>query len=242
MGTTTRQRVAVVDFEVRGNPTLPDAGVIIADRVRSGLSPKWFDLIERTQLRKLLDEHDLQSAGLLQPDARRALGRVANVSHLVLGSVTRTHEVVVDARLVEVATGRIVRQAAATVASIDLLDAAADRLAAVLSAADAQYAEIVARRRRQQADALDAEPRITRQGNNLRIRLRVATAGKTELVHVREVRNTMRNLFVDYCHGQLGLNTSKAALIDHCREHEECEDIRTVGAMKEYTYMVPLPD
>ena len=234
--------MAVPDFEARGNATLPDVGRIVADRVRSGLSTKWFDLIERAQLRKILDEHDLQAAGLLQPAAQRTLGRVANVSYLVLGSITQTHEVVVDARLVEVATGRIVRQSAGTVASIDLLDAAADRVAAELSAADALYAEIAARRHRQQADTLDDDPKITRQGNDLRIRLRVAMAGKTELALLREVRQAVRDLYAGYCLGQLGLNTPKAALIDFCREHEECEDIRTVGAMKEYVYKIPLPE
>jgi len=242
LGASDRRRVAVVDFETNGAINLTDAARIAAEGVRSKLSPRWFVLIERSQLRRILQEQDLAQAGPLTPEARQTIGRLAGVSHLVLGSVSQVAAVTLDARLVEVASGRIDRQAAVTVDTLEALDAACEQAAAILSASDEQYARIEEERAAQRVPALAEAPQIERVENALRIRFHLPAQGKNELMLVRQAREKLRDLYVDYCRQHLGASASKAELVDYCRRHEEFEEVRSVGTMKEYVARVPLPE
>jgi curli biogenesis system outer membrane secretion channel CsgG len=127
------KRIAVVPFEstaeFRGTPLsrgLTD--MIITELVKLG----GVQVIERAQLERLMDEHRLRADGLLDPATAVAAGRVLGVDYLLGGRITefgvkenRTHlggvaeavagarykqstaRVVLDLRLVDASTGRI---------------------------------------------------------------------------------------------------------------------------------------
>jgi tetratricopeptide (TPR) repeat protein len=104
-----RDRLGVADFEVRGDVGLPDAGRVVADELLSGFKRR-FDLVERSQLGKVLDELKLEGAGAADdPQAREEVGRLANLRYLVVGSLSPLNGVTAQARLVEVRTGLVVQ-------------------------------------------------------------------------------------------------------------------------------------
>src|SRR5207237_5586011 len=104
-----RDRLSVADFEVRGDVGIPLAGRTLAEELLPAFKPR-FDLVERAQLGRVLDELKLEAGDLAANDAgRRELGQLAKVRYLVLGSVTRLSGLTVQARLVDVQTGLIVQ-------------------------------------------------------------------------------------------------------------------------------------
>jgi tetratricopeptide (TPR) repeat protein len=106
-----RDRIAVADFEVRGDIGVPFAGRVLAEELLPYFKPK-FDLVERTQLRSVLDELRLEGSEIADRDeARQEVGRLAKVRYLVVGSVTPFNGLSVNARLIEVKTGLVVQTA-----------------------------------------------------------------------------------------------------------------------------------
>jgi tetratricopeptide (TPR) repeat protein len=106
-----RDRVAVADFEVRGEVGMAAAGRAIAEEVLPALRGR-FDVVERGQLDKVLDELKLEGGSLAgSPADQREVARVVNVRYVVVGSVTRLGGLVVNARLVEAGTGLVVQTA-----------------------------------------------------------------------------------------------------------------------------------
>jgi curli biogenesis system outer membrane secretion channel CsgG len=149
-----RKRLAVVDFEVplelvatnrksgAGSETtsvqvrtaVTRLGTIVSDMLISALLKQGsFDVIERTQLQKLLEEHQLGKEGLLDPATAAKAGKILGVDLILGGKLAEfgvkehgtggitipvpffggvgirksTARAVVDARLVDVTTGRI---------------------------------------------------------------------------------------------------------------------------------------
>jgi tetratricopeptide (TPR) repeat protein len=106
-----RDRLSVADFEVRGEIGLPLAGRTVAEELLPAFKHR-YDLVERSQLGKVLDELQLQASDLADNEpGRREVGRLAQLRYLVLGSVTRLSGISVSARLVDVRTGLVVQTA-----------------------------------------------------------------------------------------------------------------------------------
>ncbi len=106
-----RDRIAVADFEVRGDIGVPFAGRVLAEELLPYFKPR-FDLVERTQLRSVLDELRLEGSEVAdREEARQEVGRLAKVRYLVVGSVTPFSGLSVNARLIEVKTGLVVQTA-----------------------------------------------------------------------------------------------------------------------------------
>src|SRR5262249_31177228 len=124
------------------------AGRTFAERLLSGFKAR-FDLVERAQLGKVLDELKLEASGLAATDPRyREVGRLAKVRYLVVGSIARVGGISVDARLVDVRTGLIVQTGTVTGATPEEALALLPRLAHVLQLNDEQkirYEEELAR-------------------------------------------------------------------------------------------------
>lgn len=107
--TCRRDRLAVADFEVRGDVGLPLAGRTVADELLPAFQRR-FDLLERGQLARLLAELKLDAGGWTSSDPQRAeFGRLARVRYLVLGSITPLNGLLVSARLVDTQSGLIVQ-------------------------------------------------------------------------------------------------------------------------------------
>lgn len=106
-----RDRVAVADFEVRGETGIPAAGRTVAEELLPTLRPR-FEVVEREQLGRLADELKIDASVLAGNNAAcRALGEAGRVRYLVVGSVSSLCGVTVNARLVEVRSGLVVQTA-----------------------------------------------------------------------------------------------------------------------------------
>src|SRR5262249_18731469 len=96
-----RQCISVAEFEVRGEVGIPLAGRTIAEELLPAFKTR-FDVVERAQLAKVVDELKLQAGDLADnDDGRREVGRLARIRYLVLGSISALGGVTVNARLVD---------------------------------------------------------------------------------------------------------------------------------------------
>jgi len=90
-----KRTVAVVDFtDLQGNIT--ELGRFIAEELSIDLTntARGFVIIDRTHLKKLLNEHKFSISGLADPAAAKKLGQIAGVDAIVTGSVTPLGKIV----------------------------------------------------------------------------------------------------------------------------------------------------
>jgi tetratricopeptide (TPR) repeat protein len=132
-----RDTVSVADFEVRSDLGAADLGHGLAEELLPQLKPR-FDLVERSQVGKVIAELKLEQAGLDDPGAQRELGKLAKVRYLVLGSIYRLGGVTVQARLVDVKTGLVVQTAKVVAPTPEEAVALAPDLARQLMMSDAE--------------------------------------------------------------------------------------------------------
>src|SRR5207245_2181305 len=133
-----RERISVADFEVRGDLGLPLAGRTVAEELLPYFKAK-YDLVERGQIGKVIDELKLESSDLIDnPEARQQLGQLAKVRYLVVGSITPLNGIMIHARLVDVRTGLVVQTARLMAATPEEMLPKLRQLAAVLMMTDEQ--------------------------------------------------------------------------------------------------------
>jgi len=133
-----RDRISVADFEVRGDIGLPAAGRTIAETLLPAFRPR-FDLVEREQVGKVLDELRVEASDVTANDeARQQVGRLARVRYLVVGSVSPLSGLTVNARLVELQTGLVVQTARLIASDPDDLVRRLPKLAVMLQMTDDQ--------------------------------------------------------------------------------------------------------
>ena len=113
-----RDNVSVADFDVRGDVGLADAGRAIAEELLPYLKPR-FDLVERSQLAKVVGELKLE--GRLSDDfgGQRELAKLAKVRYLVVGSIRPGGGITILARLVEARTGLVAQTGKITAPTVD---------------------------------------------------------------------------------------------------------------------------
>jgi TolB-like protein len=88
-----RKSVAVMDFtDLEGRPTR--LGRYLAEEFSVALlsDAKSFEVIDRTHLNTLMQEHKLATSGLIDPSTARTLGKIAGVDALVTGTLTPFEE------------------------------------------------------------------------------------------------------------------------------------------------------
>jgi len=86
---TPKKTVAVVDFtDLQGNVT--ELGRFLAEELSVALAStdKGAEVIDRTHLKALLQEHKLAATGLIDPATARKLGEIAGMQILVTGTLT----------------------------------------------------------------------------------------------------------------------------------------------------------
>ncbi len=84
-----KKSIAVVDFtDLDGN--VMRLGRFLAEEVSVALASqaKGFEVIERNQLKVILQEHKLSASGIIDPQTARQLGRIAGAEAIVTGSLT----------------------------------------------------------------------------------------------------------------------------------------------------------
>jgi tetratricopeptide (TPR) repeat protein len=106
-----RPRLAVADFEVRGMAEAGNVGKTVSEELLPAFKAR-FDLVEREQLGKVLEDLRLDAVGAgANEAARRELGRLARTRYLVVGSVSDLGNLVVNARVIDLESGLIVQTA-----------------------------------------------------------------------------------------------------------------------------------
>jgi TolB-like protein len=121
-----RATVAILYFDYLGSS--PYLGVLqkgLAQMLISDLSGlEGWQIVERDRLEALLAEHDLGKQGKLDPATAARVGKLLGARYMVLGGYFDVMEALrVDARLVEVETGRVLGSTGATSSAGDFLGA-----------------------------------------------------------------------------------------------------------------------
>ncbi len=83
------KKISVVDFtDLQGNTS--ELGRYIAEQLSVSLvgSAKDFSVMDRANLKSVLEEHKLTASGLVNPENARKLGQFSGVDAIVLGSIT----------------------------------------------------------------------------------------------------------------------------------------------------------
>jgi TolB-like protein len=110
-----RKTVAVVDFtDLQGCVT--EFGRFLAEQLSLELatSSNQFEVIDRTNLKTLLQEHKLASTGIIDPQTARRVGEIAGVQALVTGTVTPLGDNVrLSVKVLDAQTAKIVGGVAA---------------------------------------------------------------------------------------------------------------------------------
>ena len=105
-----RKTIAVVDFtDLQGNVT--ELGRFLAEELSVALvgDARGFEVIDRTSLKVILQEHKLASQGLIDPATARKLGQIAGVDTLVTGTITPLGESVhVALKVLDTTTAKMI--------------------------------------------------------------------------------------------------------------------------------------
>lgn len=117
IATSGRKTIAVVDFtDLEGNATR--LGRFLAEEVSVDLvaEAKGFDVIDRTHLKTILQEHRLSATGLIDPQTARKLGLIAGADALLTGTMTPLGDSIrLDLKVLDTQTAKML-----TAASTDI--------------------------------------------------------------------------------------------------------------------------
>lgn len=107
MACASAQMIAVSDFA--GQP--PEIGQEIAETLITDLAKSnRLNLVERAQLGQALRELRLQTTGLIEPAQAKRVGKLIGADAIVVGSFyTRDGQIVINARVVDVRTGQVMK-------------------------------------------------------------------------------------------------------------------------------------
>jgi TolB-like protein len=102
--------VAVADFvDLRNEPN--ELGRLIAEELTTSLIGAGgnFSVVDRANLRLILDEHQLSASGLVDPANIKELGRIAGVDGVLIGSISILgNDIRVNARVVSTETAKAI--------------------------------------------------------------------------------------------------------------------------------------
>jgi len=116
-----KKKIAVIEFS-NLNDNITHFGQFLSEELITNLflvSPGQFEVVERRQLLKVLNEHELGTSGLLDSDAMGKVGKILGVDAIVTGSVTDLGNTVkINARLISVDTAKIFAVAQSSIAKV----------------------------------------------------------------------------------------------------------------------------
>jgi TolB-like protein len=135
-----RKRVAIVEFDVKGNVGIENAGAIIAEWMIGAVSrTNKFDLKERVLLKKVLDEQSLSLSGAIDEKTTTKIGKVYGIEAIITGSVIKWGDVIsVTSRLIDSETGSILKTADIKTKTANDIPETIDRLAQELAEPESQ--------------------------------------------------------------------------------------------------------
>jgi len=128
-------RTGVVQFEIKNDIGLENAGVIIPEILASYLKGfSTFNLIERVLLSKVFEEHELQLSGAIDEKMAVQVGQIFGVEALVTGSAMKIGETIsIAGRTIKTQTGEILASGTVTFTDINTIELYLEELANLLA-------------------------------------------------------------------------------------------------------------
>jgi len=104
-----RERMAVLDLKPVGVDD--NLTMAVSENLRTMIiSGGRYEIVERSQINKLLQEYQLRQSGLTEDGHARKIGSLANVDLVLLGSLSQIFECyTINARIINVATGVVIK-------------------------------------------------------------------------------------------------------------------------------------
>ena len=119
-----KRSVAVVDFtDLQGNVT--ELGRFLAEELSVALASasRPLEVVDRTHLKVLLQEHKLSTTGLIDPATAKKLGQIAGVDGLMTGTLTPFGDTVrLTLKVLDTSTARIVAASTAEIAKTKAIE------------------------------------------------------------------------------------------------------------------------
>lgn len=131
-----KKKVAVIEFDTKGDFAIPYAGSIVAEWMISELGKlDSFTLVERVLLKKVIAEQQLGQTGLLSQDkSSTQLGKIFGVDAIITGGVLKWQQsITITARLIDASSGSILRTSSVTARHINQAPQLIGKLARDLS-------------------------------------------------------------------------------------------------------------
>lgn len=214
------KKVALVEFAgLDGEVTA--FGQFLAEELTTQLfvaTPGRFEVVERRQLQRVLQEHRLSASGLLDAATIASLGKILGIEALITGSIADLGpEVKVNARLIAVESARVFAVAATNVPKTEVVVRLMQQRASGLATGGAGVAPPSA------APAISAAGGSPHYRNDLlEAWVRAASASSSHLTVAVEVRNrTQADL-------QLAYDCGSALFTD---DHGNSEQLRNIGGL-----------
>jgi formylglycine-generating enzyme required for sulfatase activity/TolB-like protein len=111
VGKLKRKTIAVIEYsELRGQEHVHSAsGRLLAERLTTELVKSGqVEVIERSQLQKVMNELKLESSGMVDEATAKSIGRILGVEAIVTGTMAKTgSDIEIHSRLIRVADGLI---------------------------------------------------------------------------------------------------------------------------------------
>ena len=139
-----RDRLAVVDFQVLG-AIERDAGSTVAERLVSRFPSDKYQMVERVQLLKLLDEQKFQMSDLSSKVKANQFGKASKVRYLVCGSINKlgsTGAYAINARILDVWSGQIFSTFQVSAGSYAVLEKRLNLLAQALCSSESERQQL----------------------------------------------------------------------------------------------------
>lgn len=131
----TALRTGVVQFEIKNDIGLENAGVIIPEILASYLKGfSQYKLIERVLLSKVFEEHELQLSGAIDEKMAVQVGQIFGVEALVTGSAMKIGQTIsIAGRTINTQTGEILASGTVTFTDINTVELYLEELANLLA-------------------------------------------------------------------------------------------------------------
>jgi DNA-binding beta-propeller fold protein YncE/TolB-like protein len=127
-----RMRIAIADFETMGGDLdFKDVGSIVAEwLITSFVQSGRFEVVERSQLQKILEEQKLALSGLVAQESAVKLGKVLGVKVIISGTLIKMKDTIeINSRLIDTQDGSIIKAEKRKAGRVADLESAVEDLA-----------------------------------------------------------------------------------------------------------------
>lgn len=128
-----KMRIALMDLQANG--VTQDIARTVSDLLRTELfKTKWFTVLERSEIEKILKEQGLQQTGVTELENAVKVGKILSAKKVLVGSVNKlAGSYIINARIIDVESGAVEYAETTKVASEAELDIGTKTFATLLA-------------------------------------------------------------------------------------------------------------